>query len=389
MATENGDLPMRKADKNSAHVRLLLGVYVLGGLSEHEEYSVRMHLSRCAPCRAEYDELADVPALLDLLAEDKAAGGVNDLIDVAADGRRGAEAEVRGGVDRPGDGGGVSGWFGDRVVGVDGPVPARSGDPVLGVNGPVPGWFGDRVLGVDGPVPARSGDPAEDARDAKLAAARRAARRARLVAAVAGIAAVTTGGVAAWAIGTRPTSRPEVSAWSGVHSYAWSQTAGVTASVELEGTAWGTKILLMMSHLPKNQHWTLIALTQGGAREPAASWQNTSQTSAEVPGAVAFPLSQLSRLDVVTAAGRTLVSIRVPFVPARSPRGERAPGATRSASPDGGRGGPTLGRSFNSGSRTPTSSFTTPSSPISNPSWPSNLPQRRDQAPTDMRGWSW
>ncbi len=58
---------------------MLLGAYLLGGLSEHEEFSVRAHLHRCAACRAEYDELAEVPPLLDLLAEDAGAGGPDDL----------------------------------------------------------------------------------------------------------------------------------------------------------------------------------------------------------------------------------------------------------------------------------------------------------------------
>jgi anti-sigma factor RsiW len=81
-AGQPGSLPMRatrsetrcristdKAGKDIGHVRLLLGAYVLGGLSLGEELSVRAHLRRCAQCRAEYDELADFPGLLDLLGD--------------------------------------------------------------------------------------------------------------------------------------------------------------------------------------------------------------------------------------------------------------------------------------------------------------------------------
>ena len=325
---------MGNADKNSAHVRLLLGVYVLGGLSEHEEYSVRTHLSRCAQCRAEYDELAGVPALLDLIAEDKTAGSVDDLIvddliDVVEnDGKRGAEAGERGGnMDPPGETGkdghriagrsrraaaGVDGPVAGRsrgaAAGVDGPVAGRSRGAAAGVDGPVAGRSRGAAAGVDGPVAGRLGVPVEDPPD-QLAAARRAARRARLVAALAGIAIVAAA-VAGWAIGTRPASGPDAPATSGVHAYAWSRATGVSASVVLDAAPWGTKIQLMLSHLPKNQHCTLIALARGGAREPAASWQDTSQT-ADVPGAVSFRPDQVSRLDVVTAAGRTLVSVRV------------------------------------------------------------------------------
>lgn len=51
----------------SRHVQLLLGAYVLGGLSPQEEAAVEAHLPQCAQCRAEYEEMASVPVWLDLL----------------------------------------------------------------------------------------------------------------------------------------------------------------------------------------------------------------------------------------------------------------------------------------------------------------------------------
>jgi anti-sigma factor RsiW len=59
---------MASAAERGGHVQLLLGAYVLGGLSEAEETAVRAHLDRCALCRAEHEELAEVPPWLDLLA---------------------------------------------------------------------------------------------------------------------------------------------------------------------------------------------------------------------------------------------------------------------------------------------------------------------------------
>ena len=58
-------------------MQLLLGAYVLGGLSAPEEAAVRAHLEGCAPCRAEHNELACVPSWLDLLAPAEAAGGLD------------------------------------------------------------------------------------------------------------------------------------------------------------------------------------------------------------------------------------------------------------------------------------------------------------------------
>lgn len=52
------------------HVQLLLGAYVLGGLSPAEKVGVETHLAQCAQCQAEYEELACVPLWLDLLKSD-------------------------------------------------------------------------------------------------------------------------------------------------------------------------------------------------------------------------------------------------------------------------------------------------------------------------------
>lgn len=65
---------MAATGEHGGHVQLLLGAYVLGGLSAQEEAAVRAHLSRCALCQAEHDELACVPSWLDLLREDHPDG---------------------------------------------------------------------------------------------------------------------------------------------------------------------------------------------------------------------------------------------------------------------------------------------------------------------------
>jgi anti-sigma factor RsiW len=64
---------MRGSVPRCRQVTMLLGVYILGGLRGHQETRVRAHLSYCARCRAEYEELAEVPALLDLITAEEAA----------------------------------------------------------------------------------------------------------------------------------------------------------------------------------------------------------------------------------------------------------------------------------------------------------------------------
>lgn len=61
---------MRRTGSEDEHVQALLGVFLLGGLSAHEEAAVRRHLDACARCRAESDYLACVPKWLDLVRED-------------------------------------------------------------------------------------------------------------------------------------------------------------------------------------------------------------------------------------------------------------------------------------------------------------------------------
>jgi putative zinc finger protein len=90
---------MASAAERGGHVQLLLGAYVLGGLSEAEEAAVRAHLDRCALCRAEHEELAEVPPWLDLLGalglpddEDFGEDPGEDATEDAADGATGDHA---------------------------------------------------------------------------------------------------------------------------------------------------------------------------------------------------------------------------------------------------------------------------------------------------------
>jgi predicted anti-sigma-YlaC factor YlaD len=65
---------MTRGNPACKRVRMLLAVFVLGGLQDQQEVLVRTHLAGCARCQAEYEELAEVPALLDLITAEEAAG---------------------------------------------------------------------------------------------------------------------------------------------------------------------------------------------------------------------------------------------------------------------------------------------------------------------------
>lgn len=63
---------MLKSLDDDGHVRTLLGVYLLGGMSARDEAEVRAHLDVCQDCRDERDYLAVVPQWLDLVKESAA-----------------------------------------------------------------------------------------------------------------------------------------------------------------------------------------------------------------------------------------------------------------------------------------------------------------------------
>jgi hypothetical protein len=78
---------MASAGERGKHVQILLGAYLLGGLSAHEEAAVQAHLDCCAPCQAEHHELACVPAWLDLLVEAEPASRLRLVADASDEDR--------------------------------------------------------------------------------------------------------------------------------------------------------------------------------------------------------------------------------------------------------------------------------------------------------------
>ena len=52
-------------EAESPHI--LLGAYVLGGLSDEDDRAFGEHLRSCRQCQHEYGQVASIPRLLDLL----------------------------------------------------------------------------------------------------------------------------------------------------------------------------------------------------------------------------------------------------------------------------------------------------------------------------------
>jgi anti-sigma factor ChrR (cupin superfamily) len=87
---------MRPNSPACKDVKILLGVYVLGGLRGQQETRVRTHLAHCARCRAEHEELAELPALLDMITSEEAAeaGRLAGPAGVPGGGAQGPDAQA-------------------------------------------------------------------------------------------------------------------------------------------------------------------------------------------------------------------------------------------------------------------------------------------------------
>jgi Putative zinc-finger len=86
---------------------------------------------------------------------------------------------------------------------------------------------------------------------------------------------------------------------------------GVHGAAELTREPWGTRVELSLAGVRPGERCRLVARSEGGRSEVAATWRAGYLGMAEVPGAVAIPADRLATLDVVTADDRVLVRMPV------------------------------------------------------------------------------
>ena len=82
---------MSQPESHDDHFQLRLGLFVLGALPLDEHLAVEEHVAQCPSCRAECDELSEVPALLSLLSEEDIRTLAEEF--APARGRRGVAAD--------------------------------------------------------------------------------------------------------------------------------------------------------------------------------------------------------------------------------------------------------------------------------------------------------
>jgi len=140
------------------------------------------------------------------------------------------------------------------------------------------------------------------------ARARRAAsRRRRLILAAAAVVLVlagVTGGVLLVGRNTGPTPTAVVVASS-------SGQVRVVGEAVLDPKAWGTEVRLTLDYKAYGkQPYTAWAVADDGHEEQAATWTTPAGGKCAVTGATSIPRDRLSRIEVRTADGKTVLRTR-------------------------------------------------------------------------------
>ncbi|MEU5311501.1 zf-HC2 domain-containing protein [Streptomyces sp. NPDC021562] len=255
-------------------LRLALGGYVLGTLPSAEAEQVRAHLAACNECRAEHAQLAGLPALLATVTEAEASGRT-----VPA-----AETDLT-----------------DRLV-------VRAAESAQG--SPLP----ERPA-----APAMSKIPEGSALERLLqqaAARRRRSWRLQLAGAAVSLTFIAAAAGGTWlaAIGSvgsqaRPPGPTAPTVW---RTFSGSDpTTGVTASVKVSPSAWGSVLQISAGGAPAGITCRLQAVGPGGARADGATWRaGEYPPSTTIPGAVAMAPGAIEHFEILAGNGQKLVTMR-------------------------------------------------------------------------------
>ncbi|MFE2707516.1 anti-sigma factor family protein [Streptomyces mirabilis] len=253
-------------------LRLTLGGYVLGTLPSADMKQVRVHLAECAECQAEHVQLAGLPALLATVTETQAE----------------ASGQTVPTADRD---------LTDRLVAraaesAQGSLPERPAAPA--VSQTPEGGVLERLL-------------------QQAAARRRKSWRLQLAGAAVSLMliAAAAGGTwlaAAGSVGSQA-KPPGPTTW---RTFSGSDpTTGVSASVKVSPSAWGSLLQISAREAPAGITCRLQAVGPGGARADGATWRaGEYPPGTTIPGAVDMAPGAIEHFEILAGNGQKLVTIR-------------------------------------------------------------------------------
>ncbi|MER7687568.1 zf-HC2 domain-containing protein [Streptomyces sp. NPDC097610] len=250
--------------------RLALGGYVLGTLSPAEMEQARAHLTGCAECRAEHAQLAGLPALLATVTAAEAAGQTAPAADADLADRLVARA----------------------AESAQGSSPARAAVPAVPQVGVL-----ERLL-------------------QQAAARRRKTWRLQLAGAAASLTFIAAAAGGTWlaatgSVGSQAT-QPGPTAPTAWRTFSGSDPAtGVTASVKVSPSAWGSVLQVSAKGAPAGITCRLQAVGPGGARVDGASWRaGEYPPGTTITGAVAMSPGDIEHFEIVAGNGQKLVTMQ-------------------------------------------------------------------------------
>ncbi|MFJ2716253.1 anti-sigma factor [Streptomyces sp. NPDC087437] len=257
-------------------LRLALGAHVLGTLPLADAERVRAHLAECGECQAEHAQLTGLPALLTTVTAAEAAGRTV----LAADGN-----------------------LADRLV-------ARAAETAQGSSPER-----HAVLTVPAVSRAPEGGVLEKLLQ-QAATRRRRTWRLQLAGAAASLTFVAAAASGTWlaATGTvgsvaTPPGPTVPTAWRTVSGS--DPTTGVSASVKVSPSAWGSVLQVSAKGAPAGITCRLQAVGPGGARADGATWRaGEYPPGTTIPGAVAMAPGAIEHFEILAGSGRKLVTIR-------------------------------------------------------------------------------
>ncbi|SEE85258.1 zf-HC2 domain-containing protein [Streptomyces sp. Ag109_O5-10] len=257
-------------------LRLALGGYVLGTLPPAEMERVRVHLAACDECGAEHARLAGLPALLATVTA--------------------AEAEAAGRTLPAADGD-----LADRLV-------AQAAESAQ-LSSPAP-----PAAAPQAPQAAQTG--VLESLLQRAAARRRRSRRLQLAGAAASLAFVAAAAGGTWlaTVGTvtSQATPPGATAPTASRTFSGSDpTTGVTASVRVYPSAWGSVLQVHAKGAPAGITCRLQAVGPGGTRADGATWRaGEYPPGTTVQGAVDMSPGAIQHFEILAGDGQKLVTIR-------------------------------------------------------------------------------
>ena len=275
---------MTTVESGDEHVRLKLGLYVLGGLAPAESSAVEDHLATCAWCHAEATELGEVREFLDVLT-------TADIDEIATSDR---DRMIRESAATSAT------WATNPASAHRSPLARAMPAPPSPPNRhAAPGNTGPRSTARGKPARPGPGNVGPD----RATRHRRPAYRYRLVAAAIALALVVGVGLGVWFNSGTPM---EVTlAGSGTNS-----ATGVGMSVKVVGNAAGSHIEAAVTGLEPGVVYQVYAVSAGGDTQVAIRWIGAVPDQT-VTGDSPIRTADLAFVTLTRGDGGVLVTVRV------------------------------------------------------------------------------